>query len=49
VSHSRIQYGGLSNSANTPKHLEHGLTARRGGVDALLMQEQIDTDGVDFR
>jgi hypothetical protein len=31
------------------KHLKHGLAARRRGVDALLMQEQIDTGGMDFR
>jgi hypothetical protein len=31
------------------KHLKHGLAPRRGGVDALLMQEEVDANGVDFR
>jgi hypothetical protein len=31
------------------KHLKHGLAARRRCVDALLMQEQVDTSGMDFR
>jgi hypothetical protein len=31
------------------KHLKHGFAARRCGVNALLMQEQVNTSGVDFR
>jgi hypothetical protein len=31
------------------KHLKHGLAARRCGVDALLMQEQVNASGMDFR
>jgi hypothetical protein len=30
-------------------HLKHCLTARRRGVQALLMQEQIDVEGMQFR
>jgi hypothetical protein len=30
------------------KHLKHGLAARRCGVDALLVQEQVNASGMDF-
>ena len=29
-------------------HLKHRLTGRRGGIDTLLMQVQIDLFGVEF-
>jgi hypothetical protein len=31
------------------KHLKHGLATRRCRVDAMLMQEQTDAGGMDFR
>jgi hypothetical protein len=30
-------------------HLKQRLAGRGGGVDALLMQKQVDTEGVDLR
>jgi hypothetical protein len=36
----------LSNSAKTPHHLEQRLAARRRGVHTLLMQVQVDLQGV---
>ena len=30
------------------KHLKHRLTCRRGGIEALLMQVEIDLDRVQF-
>src|SRR5262249_30342565 len=30
-------------------HLEHGFACRRGGVEPLLMQVEIDPQGVNFR
>ena len=32
-----------------PHHLEHGLAGRGRGVEALLMQEQVDPERVQFR
>jgi hypothetical protein len=37
-----------TNSAKHAEHLKHCLAAGGGGVEALLMQEQVDTCGVDF-
>jgi hypothetical protein len=35
-----------SNSANTTHHLKHRLTRRRRRVEPLLMQEQINAEGM---
>jgi hypothetical protein len=35
-----------SNSANTTHHLKHGLAARCRGVQALLVQKQVDVEGM---
>jgi len=37
-----------SNSANTPIILKRRLAGRRGGVDPLLVQIQIDPQGVNL-
>jgi hypothetical protein len=36
----------IERSNSRAHHLEHGLTGWRGGVDTLLVQEQVDTEGV---
>jgi hypothetical protein len=35
-----------SNSANNAQHLEHGHAGGRAGVEALLVQEQVDAERV---